>query len=88
MADFISKVTLPDNNGYPIRASAIPYGEVDSTSTSTAFTATVPGIYELKDGVCVYLRNNTVASATSGFTININNLGAKPVYSNMADTTR
>ena len=87
MADFISKVTLPDNNGYPIRASAIPYGEVDDGSTSTAFTATVPGIYELKDGVCVYLRNNTIDSA-DGFTININNLGAKPAYSNMADATR
>ena len=83
MADFISKVTLPNNNNFPIRASAIPYGEVDSTSTSTVFTATVPGVYELKDGVCVYLRNNVVTSA-SGFTININNLGDKPAYSNMA----
>ncbi len=87
MADFISKVTLPNNDDYPIRASAIPYGEVDSTSTSTVYTATVPGIYELKDGVCVYLRNNVVTSA-SGFTININELGAKPAYSNMAATSR
>ena len=82
MADFISKITLPDNANYPIRASAIPYGEVDSTSTSTAFTATVPGIYELKDGVCIFLRNNVVTSAAN-FTININNLGAKPAYNNM-----
>ena len=82
MADFISKVTLPNNNNYPIRASAIPYGEVDSTSTATDFTATVPGIYALEDGVCILLRNNIITSA-SGFTININNLGAKPVYSNM-----
>lgn len=82
MADFISKVTLPNNNDYSIRASAIPYGEVDSTSTDTVFTATVPGIYVLRDGVCVLLRNNVITSA-SGFTININNLGAKPVYSNM-----
>lgn len=82
MADFISKVTLPNNDDYPIRASAIPYGEVDSTSTSTAFTATVPGVYELKDGVCVLLRNNVITSA-SGFTININDLGAKPAYTNM-----
>lgn len=64
-------------------ASGIPYGECDSTSTSTAFTATVPGITMLTDGVCVMLKNGIVTSA-SGFTININGLGAKPVYSNMA----
>lgn len=61
----------------------LPFGQVDSTSTSTVFTATVPGISELKDGTCVVLQNGVVTSA-SGFTININGLGAKPVYSNMA----
>lgn len=65
------------------RTEAIPYGECDSTSTATAFTATVAGITELKDGTTVMLKNGVVTSA-SGFTININNLGAKPVYSNMA----
>lgn len=67
----------------------IPYGEVDSTSTSTVFTATVSGITELKDGTVMLLKNGVVTSA-SNFTININNLGEKPVYSNMAtgnDTT-
>ena len=87
MADFISKVTLPNNDDYSIRASAIPYGEVDSTSTSTVFTATVPGVYELKDGVCIYLKNGVINSAAN-FTININNLGAKPAYSNLAAETR
>lgn len=82
MADFISKVTLPNSSNYPIRASAIPYGEVDATSTSTAFTATVPGIYELENGVCMFLRNGQITSA-SGFTINVNGLGDKPVYNNM-----
>lgn len=80
---FLSKLALPNNTNYPIRASAIPYGEVDDTSTSTIFTATVPGIYTLEDGVCVLLKNGVVTSA-SGFTININGLGAKPAYSNMA----
>ena len=80
---FVSNITLPDGTGYPVRASAIPYGEVDSTSTSTVFTATVPGVYSLQDGTCILLRNGQVTSE-SGFTININNLGAKPVYSNMA----
>lgn len=60
----------------------IPYGECDNTSTSTAFTATVPGITELKDGVTMLLYNGVVTSA-SGFTININGLGAKPSYNNM-----
>lgn len=65
------------------RTASIPYGVVDNTSTSTAFTATVPGITALRDGVCVWLKNGVVTSA-AGFTININGLGAKPSYSNMA----
>lgn len=69
-----------EENAY--RSAGIPYGEVDSTSTSTVFTATVPGITELRDGVCMLLRNGVVTSA-SGFTINVNGLGAKPSYSNM-----
>lgn len=79
----ISAIKLPDNTTYNIKAGAIPYGEVDSTSTSTAFTATVPGINELKNGTIMLLRNGAVTSA-SGFTININGLGAKPVYNNLA----
>lgn len=62
---------------------AIPYGEVDSTSTSTAFTATVSGITTLVDGTCMLLKNGYVTSAAN-FTIDINNLGAKPCYNNMA----
>lgn len=69
------------------RTAGIPYGQCDSTSTSTVFTATVPGITALRDGVCMWLKNGVVTSA-SGFTININNLGAKPVYSNMAAASR
>lgn len=69
--------------GSALKTEGIPFGEVDSTSTSTAFTATVAGITELKDGTVMMLKNGVVTSA-SGFTININGLGAKPVYSNMA----
>lgn len=69
------------------KASGIPFGYVDSTSTSTKFTATVDGITELRDGVCCYLMNGVVTSA-SGFTININNLGALPVYSTLAATSQ
>ena len=69
------------------RTIAIPFAAVDSTSTNTAFTATVPEITELYDGVCMYLKNGIVTSAAN-FTININNLGAKPVYGTMAASTR
>lgn len=65
----------------------IPFGQVDSTSTDTVFTATIPEITELADGVCVYLRNGVVTSA-SGWTLNINGLGAKPVYSTLSASSR
>lgn len=61
----------------------IPYGELDATSTSTVMTATVPGVTELKDGTTVMLKNGVITSA-SGVTLNINGLGAKPIYSSMA----
>ena len=59
------------------------FGKVDATSTSTAFTATVPGVTALEDGVTVILKNGVVASA-SGCTLNINGLGAKPIHYNMS----
>ena len=83
-ADNTSTYLEADETAY--RASGIPYGAVDNASTSTAFTATVPGITSLYDGVCMWLKNGVVTSA-AGFTININGLGAKPVYSNMSAAT-
>lgn len=68
------------------KTSGILSGTVDGTSTSTAYTATVDGIDSLTDGVCVLLKNGVVTSA-AGFTININGLGAKPVYTNLAAAT-
>jgi len=68
-------------------AVSIPMGKVDSTSTSTAFTAQIDGITELRDGVCCLLTNGVVSS-TNGYTLNINGLGAKPVYSTMGVATR
>ena len=70
-----------------LRNSKISYGQVDNTSTSTVFTATVPNLNELVDGTTVMLRNGYVTSA-EGFTLEVNGLGAKPVYSNMANATR
>lgn len=78
----ISHITLPDNTDYSIQATGIFFGQVDSTSTSTVYTATIPGITEYYDGLTILLKNGIVTSA-SGFTININDLGAKPSYSNM-----
>lgn len=69
------------------KAGGIPYGSVDSTSTSTKFTATVDGLTELYDGACVMLHNGVVTSA-KGFTINVNGLGAKKCYSNMTNATQ
>lgn len=82
----------PTTAGTANKAASIPFGEVDSTSTATAYTATVDGITELRDGICVYLKNDVVTSAAAStapkcFTLNINNLGAKPVYVTTAAAT-
>ena len=65
---------------------SIPMGAVDSTSTATAFTATIDGITELRSGVLVWLTNGVVTSA-AGCTLNINGLGAKPIYNSIAEAT-
>lgn len=69
-------------NGVATKAAGIPYGEVDATSTKTAFTATIEGITSYYDGLTVMLKNGVVTSAAN-FTININGLGAKAAYSSM-----
>lgn len=73
--------------GVALNTEGIPFGHVDSTSTATEFTATVPGITEYKDGTVVMLKNGVVTSTTN-FTLNINGLGAKPCYTNLAAATR
>ena len=78
----ISQVKLPNNTSYDIvsrQTRGLFRGVIDSTSTSTAFTATVPGITELYDGLMVVLKNSVVATAAN-VTLNINNLGAKPLF--------
>lgn len=69
-----------------IRTTGIPFGRCDNTSTATAFTATVPGIYKLEDGVCCMIKNGVITSK-AGFTLNVNGLGAKHCYNNMAAAT-
>lgn len=75
------------SGGPAIVANGIHYGKVDSTSTSTKFTAQIPGITEYYDGLTILLKNGVVTSA-SGFTLDINGLGAKGSYSNLAAETR
>lgn len=85
----ISKVSI-NNTDYLLKSvstQGIPYGDVTSDST-TVFTATVPGVTELRQGTCCLIRNNNKQTSASGWTLNVNDLGAKPVYNNMADATR
>lgn len=72
----------PSAGGPATVANGIHYAAVDSTSTSKVFTATIPGITEYYDGLTVMLYNGVVTSA-SGYTININGLGAYGTYNNM-----
>ena len=85
----ISKIAVPGvAEPYDIGTLSIPFGQVDSTSTDTAYTAQIEGITSLYDGVCVYLKNGVITSNKNGFTLNINSLGAKPVYGTLAAATR
>ena len=85
----ISKIAVPGvAEPYDIGTLSIPFGQVDSTSTDTAYTAQIEGITSLYDGVCVYLKNGVITSNKNGFTLNINGLGAKPVYGTLAAATR
>lgn len=78
----------PTAGGFANKAVAIPFGEVVEGSTETDLLATVDNFPDtLTDGVCAYVRNNMVSSA-SGFTLNINGTGAKPVYQTLADAGR
>lgn len=88
MPNFISKVSLPnDEKIYDLKSyktQGIFYAQVDITSTSMNFTVTIPELTatEYYDGLTLLLYNGKVTSE-SGFTINVNGLGAKPSYSNM-----
>ena len=75
-----------DTTHTAIRAAGILFGEVDDTSTSTKFTAQIPGITSYYDGLAVMLKNGVVTSA-DGFTLDINGIGAKHSYTNLAAAT-
>lgn len=86
---YISKFGDLDGSTYDLRSkitNGILYAQVDSTSTSTAFTVQIPGVTEYYDGLTILLKNGVVTSATN-FTINVNGLGAKKSYTNLAAAT-
>ena len=95
LAEILNKPSIPTAyagsptaGGPATKALAIPFGTVDAGSTATEMTATVDNFPSvLSNGVCAYIRNDEVASA-SGWTLNINGTGAKPVYASNADETR
>lgn len=60
----------------------LPSGGIDAGSTATVKNATVPGITSLFDGVAALVTNDATASA-SGVTLNINGLGAYPIYNSL-----
>ena len=83
-AHFTEVDTIQDQ----IDGHVIPYGALDPTSTATVMTVTVsPPITRLEDGVCIFVKNGVITSAAN-FTIDVNGLGPKPVYSSMAAATR
>lgn len=91
IADDVSMITLPDASEYTVKdklgRQSIPFGTTDLDSTSTVFNATVDGVTELRSGVTCYIMNTKVTSA-AGCTLNVNGLGAKPMYSTTAIATR
>ena len=85
--DEIDYAASPTSGGNATKSNGILYAAVDSTSTSTVFTATVEGLDSLYDGACVMLHNGVVTSAKN-FTINVNGLGAKKCYSSLTNATQ
>lgn len=83
LPDTTTYAASPSVGGPATKTNAIHYAQVDDTSTATKFTASIAGITSYYDGLTVLLKNG-VATSAAGFTIDINGLGAKPVYSNMS----
>lgn len=79
-------VAQSSGGGSSTAAPVIPHGALDGTSTSTVMTATVQGVNTLKNGTCCYIDNGVVTSA-AGVTLDVNGLGAKPLYSSQAAAT-
>ena len=82
-------INKADITGTVAKSLSVPIATVDSTSTKTAFTVTVSEFANetaLRDGLFFFIYNDKVASA-SGWTLNVNGLGAKPVYNSSGERT-
>lgn len=80
MAD-VSKITAGDGNTYDIVSKisrGIVFATMDSGTSATNFKITAPGITALYNGLTIMCTNTNKASAT-GYSINLNSLGAKRV---------
>lgn len=64
-------------------SAVIPFAEAEATSR-TVFTATVPTIRSLEDGVTVLLCNTSGFVSNKNWTLNVNGLGALHVFNSMS----
>ena len=79
----ISGVQVNDNT-YGLRAEAIPTGSITS-DTNGILTATVPKITQLTPGI-ICIINNSLNLSQSIISLNVNSLGAKPIYDSMTNS--
>lgn len=66
------------NGATVAKARGLPTGTVNETAATTTLTITLDGITELYAGLTICIRMPFNNSASS--TLNVNNLGAKPIY--------
>jgi len=66
---------------------AIGLNPIASGGTGSAYTATVPGITSLVAGISFTMIPNVVSTAVSP-TLNVNNLGAKPIRQRLSNSTQ
>lgn len=71
----INKINV-SNTDYDIKGSLL-YGVCDTASDVAAKTVTVDGTFTLYEGVTVAVKFKNANTATSNFTLNVNNTGAK-----------
>lgn len=72
-----------------VNLSSVPFAiTTEKGSSTTLFMCVVPEIEQLNPGTCMYVINSR-PSATAAFSLDVNNLGVKPVYyTNGARATR
>ena len=78
------------NGGPALKSNGLIIATVDTTSTATAFTVQIPEFADetgYRDGMFFLLYNNKFTSAT-GYTVDVNGFGAKPVFTVSNKATR